>query len=88
MKAHCPGCARLVDASFRPGHGNARPNDGDYTVCIYCVAVSRFRLEDDELTLVLLSDDDWIELPAELRTELKRIGDAIRRVQAASKHKV
>lgn len=45
---HCPHCGYKLDAASVPGNKGKRPIPGDFSVCLKCAAVLRFK---DDLTL-------------------------------------
>jgi hypothetical protein len=66
----CPNCAHLVDAATQLG-GERQPKAGDASVCAYCFSISTFCANGDKLKMVLMTNEEFVELPLEIRTQLK-----------------
>lgn len=56
--APCPTCGKKLDAATCMS-SDAQPRPGDYTVCLYCANVLRFR---DGMKLAVLSLEDAEDL--------------------------
>jgi hypothetical protein len=63
IQAACPSCGKLLTRVT----GSRAPHRGDVNVCAHCAGLSRFGVG---LHLVPLTDDDLLELPAEMIDEL------------------
>lgn len=61
----CPGCGAVNDGAS----GNGAPEQGDYSVCLYCGCVARF---GDGLQLVPATSEELTALPAAVRDEIHR----------------
>lgn len=66
----CPNCAHLLDAATQIG-GERQPEAGDASVCAYCFSISMFCANGDKLKMVLMTDEEFIELPLKNRAQLK-----------------
>jgi hypothetical protein len=53
------------------------PGDESYTVCLYCIGVSRFRQDGERLTLDRVLADEYVSLPVEARSMLRKASRAI-----------
>jgi hypothetical protein len=66
---YCPDCGALIDGAMCPANEDARPVEGDLTVCIYCAAVLAF---GPSMRLVRAPEEAW-EHP-----HVKPIRDAVK----------
>jgi len=82
----CPWCGHLVDAAtgvkdgatgLKDGKPAIEGNEGNYSVCLYCIGVSKYRQDGERLTLVRVLADEYVELPVEARSMLRRVSRAI-----------
>jgi hypothetical protein len=73
-KDGCPVCFHPLDAATC-ATGDARPEPGDLTVCLYCTTFLRF---DDQLRHVKLQDGEFSQLDAVERRTLVRARNLIR----------
>lgn len=56
----CPSCGHVITSAMAP----CQPKAGDVMLCAYCCAVGQF---DEAMAMRLLTDEEWLDLPAELR---------------------
>jgi hypothetical protein len=64
--AACPFCrARMTVAD-----GMVRPDNGDLTLCMVCLSPLVF---DGEARPHIIDAEEWVALPYETRTEIKRL---------------
>lgn len=77
----CPRCGHVMDCAT-PMFGDARPQAGDVTVCIRCAQLCAY---EPSMTLRALTDEEFIELPLDMRTQLKRATHAVNNVQNQQK---
>lgn len=68
----CPVCEKKIDAVTRPDENGAVPSPGDISICFYCATVSRF---DDNLKLEQLTNEQFAELPEEVRVSVRKMRD-------------
>ena len=79
---HCPGCGRTADVTTN-AYGDEGPDVGSVTICAHCFAVSVFRQDDGgPLYMTLQTDDEWLDLPAGHRAEIKRLIEVFRQMKA------
>lgn len=64
LETSCPHCGALVDALTPIG---PPPTPGDYSICVECLGFVRF---DKRLTLEVIPDAEWAEIPQFMREEL------------------
>ena len=74
----CPKCGYTIDACSGIDHNNG-PQPEDLTLCINCAAYLQF---DDELRLVMFTDEQLLDLDDETRLLLTRARVAINAVHA------
>lgn len=66
----CPECGKHVDCHTGLYEEDAVPKDDDLSMCFGCLAFLVFT--DNTTNVRLLTDEEYIELPLETRTELQR----------------
>lgn len=76
-KINCPTCDSLIDGVTGISHYRT-PKGGDLTVCIYCGEFLAFSKKGDDFSFNVLSDDDFIDLPLQVRNDMKSARLAIR----------
>lgn len=69
----CPSCEMALDAAT-DAYGEATPEPGDLTVCIYCAAILVFT---DTMGLRLPTDEEFAALPQETRQSVERLVQTI-----------
>lgn len=65
---HCPACNKLLDG-FTDPKGDATPESGNLSICSYC---RTFLCFTDELQLREMTQEEIVNLPADLRGLLMR----------------
>jgi len=73
----CPNCDAKLNDATNVGDDSLRPEPGDLSACIKCAAALTYQ---DDMTLRMLSADEFLELPDDVRLEL---ADYSRAVHAA-----
>jgi len=58
--SRCPNCGGKLDAASEVFGGNAAPRPDDLSVCIHCATMLKF---NDDLTVGLLTRDEFAQLP-------------------------
>jgi hypothetical protein len=77
----CPVCGTVNDCQADAIDENARqPQDGDVSVCFTCTSFLTFT--DGATKQRLLTPDEIVDLPAEIRSLLVKTRKAIKEVQA------
>ena len=76
-QSNCPTCGHVIDAASDPT-GEATPEPGDFTVCLYCQDLFKF---GENLRLEPLQESDIAKLPLDV---VSRYQSAIRKVMAAT----
>lgn len=64
----CPSCGHEVSAATSPW--GKRPKVGDLSVCANCLVLNRFA---DDLTLLQISEQEWLELDSQTRKEVSHL---------------
>lgn len=72
----CPGCGDEQDCATST-EGGGRPKDGDFNVCLYCAAVSRFK----DQKLEAFSEEEFAALGSELQFHIRKVQQAVRSVR-------
>lgn len=81
MKAiACPHCNFVADGASDLRGGTYEPKNGDISVCVQCAGISALEVAGDAIAIRKVSVDEFIEMPAAMRGELKRIQAAIAHV--------
>lgn len=70
----CPVCGKNLDAATSIEKEEAVPGPGDLSICLYCATVSRF---DDNLKLEQITNEEFAELPEELKTSIRKARDTV-----------
>lgn len=65
----CPNCGHIFDSASAVKIEEA-PKDGDLSVCVYCAAFLKF---NPDLSLSLLSDEEFVELSYDNRKTLNNV---------------
>lgn len=68
-KIHCPKCKVLLDGATNT-QGEIGPRGGDLTICVYCSTLLKF---DDNIQLVIMSDEEFNKLPENDKKHLNKI---------------
>ena len=63
----CPECGYEVDSATCPDDLLATPAEGDLSVCLKCATPLKF---NKELYLQALTEDEFVELDADVRSKL------------------
>lgn len=71
MPCRCPACGKSQEAIT----GTRRPIVGDVVLCVYCLVFNVLR---DDLSLRMMTDGEWLGLPAGHREWLTTVRDASR----------
>lgn len=79
----CPRCGAPNDAATGTESG-ARPNPGDFAVCMTCLAVNTF---DVDLRVQAVTDEEFAELPAAIRAQLEDMQAIVRAAGSRGKRK-
>jgi hypothetical protein len=75
----CPTCGTTLDGVTESRLDDSHPTPGDVSVCAYCSTVLMFTGDGDTLTgLRVVTDDEYVDLPAGIRREVARVAAAIR----------
>lgn len=72
----CPGCGKQMDGISGP----RAPHHGDVSFCIFCGALM---VLGEGLRPHLITPEEWLEFPAEQRTDLRVVEQMIRRFIAS-----
>jgi len=78
MKQHCKNCDYLLDAHLSVDEEDVQPQEGDYSVCFGCGAISTF---DKDLNIEPLTAEQLLELykdDDDLFLKLKNVSIEIR----------
>ena len=74
---HCPNCGRACDSATNVDDDELRPKPGDLSCCIGCAVTLTY---NDDMTSRILTPDEFLALPIEVRTELSRMAAAVKQV--------
>lgn len=77
----CPRCGKDVDQHTGVS-GNDSPSEGDLSICMHCLGMLRF---GEALRLYPLSDEEFVELPDDVRRDLLRAQTLLRRSKLVGK---
>ena len=66
--SHCPGCGAVRDATTSLEE-NARPEEGDLSICMYCATVFQFGKGLEQIPMALT---EIAKLPGSARRDLER----------------
>lgn len=72
----CPTCGHKLDA-FTNTQNDEAPEEGDVTICIECTSYLGI---NKDLTLKLLTADEFAELPSDAISELTRLRTIIQKI--------
>ncbi len=64
----CPSCGKNLDGASGITDDTAQPTTGDLSVCAYCYTMLKF---DENLISHPLTVDEFVDLPVDMRNELK-----------------
>lgn len=79
-KPKCPICKKILDAATAVEHSKL-PQEGDVTICIYCCNFLTF---DANHNLSLISAEDMIALPDDVRMLLIKTREILERAKKFS----
>ncbi len=79
VSSSCPFCGYQVDRATNPREPAASPKPGSLSMCLQCTSFLRF---DQNLRLIALPQQEFKELPDELRDFLFRVRAAAHRVKS------
>ncbi len=74
---HCPNCGRDVDSATNVDDDDLHPTPGDVSCCIGCAAVLTYQ---DDMTMRQLTPEEFLALPADVRTQLASMAAAVKQV--------
>lgn len=70
----CPNCNAQLDDATNLDDESLRPKPGDVSCCIKCAAVLEYQ---DDMTLRVLSSDELLDLPDDVRLEIVSYSQAV-----------
>lgn len=79
---YCPTCNERLDG-VTSLDANGMPDVGDISLCAYCGELLEF---DEDMKLVLLTEEQWDELPQHSKNEMIKIQELVRSSSNPYKH--
>lgn len=70
----CPVCSKELNAATEAELQKSQPKEGDYSICGECASILVF---NEDLSMRRLPEEDFVELPLEARTYLKKAQECI-----------
>jgi len=80
----CPCCDAEINGAFLDGSSESL-NDGDISICMYCKSLLVFSIAGSDVSFSALSPEEFIDLPVELRREIKEMHDYVSKFKPSRK---
>lgn len=82
----CPHCREPIDDEVALGEvSNRTPAPGDVGICASCGFPHRFREIAGILVRSEITDDEWLDLPVEIRSQVRRVQQRVHERHRAAK---
>lgn len=77
--SECPGCGERLDGICAPE--GVEPQPGAFSICVNCAAILTIHNVGDVWTFSLVTADQFVDLPCEHRSQLRRAQEAVAMVR-------
>jgi len=78
MTRTCPYCGEEIGGATPASGPDAKPDAGDFSVCLYCGGFLLFTRPDE---VRILSLQEYAKLPIDIRKELREVSARVRKAQ-------